>query len=183
MAVRRDVAEDLAAWLMVISRSRRRPVARSLIARWGVSEERAWEDAIANVLAAPLTTTAVTGPVLRFVVPDREGEAIGLLLHRRPGASPHGHLVGIVHKGAAYAIEIRDRTAVQDIGQFAAFLADIYREAARFDDQLSSRLYWLGPDGVLLGLLDILEGPPGSSPPEPFLAAMRALEGRGLGPH
>ena len=136
--VQRTLATDLVATLVISIGRRKRLVLVSLAARWSVAEARLWEDATSNMLAASPVITQVTGPVSKLETRDHEGEAIGMLLDRLPEACPSGYLVGLVHKGAAYAIALWGKSQIDHVPPFAAFLANVYREAAKFDDELSS---------------------------------------------
>jgi hypothetical protein len=173
--VERSVGPDLTSTLVVSVGSRKRRVSRPLAARWGVPEAQLWADAGANMLASDIVATPVTGPVVKLETRDREGEAIGLFLNRRPGACSRGYLVGLVHKGAAFTVEIPARSAVELVPPFAAILAGVYLEASKFDDELSSHMYWSRPDGALVDLLDVTAGPPKGGLPREFLIATQHL--------
>jgi len=120
--VQRPIAADLVATLVLSLGPRKRLVWRPLAARWGVPDAQPWEDASANMLAASLLTTEVTGPIRKLETRDHEGEAIGLLLDRIPEACASGYLVGIVHKGAAYVIELGGESSTELVPPFAVSL-------------------------------------------------------------
>lgn len=156
----RSVADGLVSSLMLnTSGPRKRYVARALASAWGVTEAQLWEDAAANLLAAKIVTSEAGGPVRKYSVANREAEALGLLLHRLPDSCPNGHLVGLMHKGAAYAMRLDDASAVRDLARFGGFVADIHGKAAAFDDELSAHVFWLRPDGELVDLFDGRTGP------------------------
>ena len=165
--IKRPVAGLTASIVFHGSGARKRFVARTLVPRWGVTEADLWAAAEANMLDGELVATNPAGPVVRYGMADHECEAIGLVLHRLPGACPNGYLVGIVHKGAAYAIPLADRESIRSTGSFGSFIADMYPRAAAFHDELSSEVFWLHPDGTIETLFDALGAMP-ASPPAQF---------------
>ena len=172
VAVRRKVHSGLDASLVLTSGPRKRFVARALVPAWGVTEEQLWADAEANVLAATVRASPIGDGTVKFETFQREGEALSLLLYRRPGACANGYVVGLPHKGAAYALALQDAASIRAIGALGAQVAHIYKQAAAFDDHLSAHVFWLQPDGALVDLGDAREKPP------PLPEAFRALATR-----
>ena len=168
-AVHREVRPGLDASVILTAGPRKRFVARASVPGWGIAEAQLWADAESNVLAAQIRTSPVGDGIAKYETLDREGEAVGLLLHRRPAACANGYVVGLPHKGAAYALALQDATSIRAIGTFGAGIADIYRKAAAFNDELSAHVFWLEPDGTLVDLGDTREKPP------PLPEAFRAL--------
>ena len=88
------------------------------------------------------------------------------------GAADFRAIAPAPHKGAAYALALEDATSFRAIGAFGAGIANIYKQAAAFDDHLSADVFWLQPDGALVDLGDAREKPP------PLPEAFRALATR-----
>jgi nitrous oxidase accessory protein NosD len=173
-AIHRGVAGLTASIVLHSSGARKRLVTRALAPALGVTEDDLWAAAESNIVEAEVQVTSAGGPVSRYAIDGHEAEALGLLLSRRPGACPNGYLVGLIHKGTAYAMPLVDATSIHNAGPFGSLIVETYRQAAAFNDELSSHLFWLKPDGSLVDLFDAIVGPVGA-PPDEFRALAAKL--------
>jgi hypothetical protein len=172
--VSRTLPGRLTAWLALSHPPRYRPLSPSTIQRWGVDDDRCWEDAVSNLLALPDVVEepmADGHPAWRALyAPGAEVEGLGLFLHRRHPGSKHGFVVSVTHGSRAHFIDLDVVGAIESVPAFAEMIAAIYSEARDHDDERSSVLLWLEPDGSLHELFDTLEPTPSLSRLPPAFA-------------